>query len=108
MKEAELVIAAKLLHQPAERLLLLSLVIGPEGETLLLPSVHDNHAEEVGEASLAVALDIKIHVSGLGGQNGPAKDVNLLLPHGQSLQGMVMGLRLPSCPLAAPPGMERA
>jgi hypothetical protein len=52
VKEIEIAIRAKLLHQPDEHLLLLTLVIRPKGMPLLRLSVHDDHAKEVDKAPL--------------------------------------------------------
>ena len=51
---------------------------------------------EVVEAAGGVALDVEVDANGRVRQFGRAQDVDLVLPDGQSLQGVLVGLPLPS------------
>ena len=88
-------VAGGQVEEPTEQHRLLAGRVDPEGvPLLLLPNPHD-HADQVVEAAIRVALDVKVDPVGRDRQFGAAQDVNLPLADRQRLQSMrVDGLPL--------------
>jgi hypothetical protein len=96
-------VAAEDLQQLAEQLRLVGGCVDPERVLLPGRAVLHEHAGELAEAPLGVALQVEEDTAGSGRQLGAAQDVDLLLAQGQGLQGVRMR-HLAVLGFACPPG----
>ena len=70
---------------------------------MLLVALDDDHADEVIEPFVGVALDVEVDVNGGIGELRRPEHVDPLVPHGEGLKGMVAMIVLRRGTLASPP-----